>query len=90
MSVSVFWQPVVKKREYLKGQSSLVEALEVTFGELPVTLTREYVEILRGMSATVRSNLTAQMLEDPSGRDPFRELMDAISTYEEVTVDKEL
>ena len=79
MSVSVFWKPVPKKREYLKGQSSLVEALEVTFGELPITLTVEHVEVLRGMSVV-------------AGRDadnPFRALMAAIEQHDVVTVSKE-
>jgi len=79
MSVSVFWKPVTKQREYLNGQSSLVEALEVTFGELPITLTAEHVEVLRGMSVV-------------AGRDddnPYRALMDAIDKHDAVTVEKE-
>ena len=80
MSVSVFWRLVSKKREYLKGQSSLVEALEVTFGQLPITLGQEHVEILRGMSVVA---------QDRGDDNPFRVLMDAIDKYDAITVEKE-
>ena len=79
MSVSVFWKPVPKERTYLKGQSSLVEALEVTFGEMPIQLGESHVEILRGMSVV-------------SGREddnPYRALMAAIESHGSVTVGKE-
>lgn len=79
MSVSVFWKPVPKDQTYLNGQSSLVEALEMTFGELPIQLCADHVDVLRGMSFL-------------AGRDqdnPYRALMNAIEQHGVVTVGKE-
>ena len=81
MSVSVFWTPCPKDRKYLKGQSSLVEALERAFGPFPITLGQGDIKVLQGMSAVV----CGHNYDD----NPYSQLINAIEIHDSVTVSKE-
>ena len=74
MSVSFTWRPTDPKKGAGWGSgSSLNSALENAFGGLPITLTKEHIPVLEGISAC--------------GFDDVQELIKAIHECNSIDVD---
>jgi hypothetical protein len=83
MSVSVYWVPVEKDRNYLKEPSAVLNVLERCYGSLPIKLTSEHCRELFVMAEAFRAGDLAVK------ENPFFVLRGAVDKYGEISISKE-